>query len=313
MRNAGLCQLPGRETGALQVRPRLVDPHMDGSFGVVGCLNHAESGPELAAGKGPGIAVRQEPQVAGADIGQDGKAGIGQSTVIIRGLGHDLLGLPAHGGGQVQAIRFHSVQGLESSHHAANRPAQIDRGRPGLVEAACRGLDELPADIGWRIPGKPGAEREAEGGNLPDGRRTPDRHVPDHARAVVAALDWQLDERAGQGALVDHEQDLIRFEAEWRAESGGIRDPGRPSRPIGGARDRWRHRGTYHVVAAQERLRFRSGLIADGSDHADNLGSVGNDVAGELPKESAPRRVRRGPAHGVVGPTAGLVSTGRHS
>ena len=61
VRDAGLGQLPRRQARALQIRPGLVDPDVDGSLGVVRDLDDAERRPELAAGERPGVAVGQDP------------------------------------------------------------------------------------------------------------------------------------------------------------------------------------------------------------------------------------------------------------
>ena len=61
VRHAGLGQLPGRQPGALEVRPRLVDPDVERAAGVVGGLDDAERGPVLAAGERPGVAVGEDP------------------------------------------------------------------------------------------------------------------------------------------------------------------------------------------------------------------------------------------------------------
>ena len=234
VRNAGLFKLPGGEPGSLEVGPGLVDPDVEGSLGVMRRLDHAKRGAELAAGQGPGVAMRQYPQLAVAHVGEDGQSGVGHSAMVVGRFGDDQLGLAAHGRGHVRAARLQRVQRLEPAHHPAHRPAEVDCRRPGLDQASCRALDQRPSHVGRSIPGEPPAQGEAERRDLADRRGPADGHVPDDARAIVGALDRQLDERVRQGPLVDHEQDLVRFEAERGSKTGRIGDSGRPSRAVRG-------------------------------------------------------------------------------
>jgi len=102
--DAGLRQLPGRESGALKVGPGLVDLDMDGALRVVGGLDDAECGPELAAGEGPGVAVGQEADRSILGSGELGEAEVGQAAVVRRRLLGDLVRLVAKGLGNGHAI-----------------------------------------------------------------------------------------------------------------------------------------------------------------------------------------------------------------
>ena len=84
VRHAGLGQLPGRQPGALQVRPRLVDPDVDRPLRVVRRLDDAERRPELAAGQRPGVAVGQDAErpVLAAPAGSR-SPNVGQPAVVV--------------------------------------------------------------------------------------------------------------------------------------------------------------------------------------------------------------------------------------
>ena len=62
VRHLRLRQLPGRQPRALEIGPGLVDPDVDGPAGVVGRLDDAQRGPELAARERSGVAVGQDPE-----------------------------------------------------------------------------------------------------------------------------------------------------------------------------------------------------------------------------------------------------------
>src|SRR6188472_3234203 len=74
------------EPGALQVRPRLVDPDVDLTAGVVRDLDHAQRGPELAARQRTRVAVRQDPQRPVDRHGQGRQPELRQPAVVGRRL-----------------------------------------------------------------------------------------------------------------------------------------------------------------------------------------------------------------------------------
>ena len=112
MGHAGLCELPRREPRALEIRPRLVDPDMDLATVVVGHLDDAERGPELAAGERPGVAVGQDPQraVGGEDELVDPEPG--QPAVVLGRLEDDRVGLVADRGGDRVAVLRQIADGV---------------------------------------------------------------------------------------------------------------------------------------------------------------------------------------------------------
>ena len=150
--HAGLGQLPGGQPGALQVRPRLVDPDVERAPGVVGRLDDPEGGPVLAAGQRPGVAVGQDADrpVARAAAGPS-SPNAGQPAVVGRRLEDDRVGLGAHRVGDGPAVVGQLADLLVAGHHPLDRPAQVDRRRPGVDE----GVAPAPRRVARRAYGMP--------------------------------------------------------------------------------------------------------------------------------------------------------------
>ena len=158
-------ELPGRQAGALQQRPRLVHVDVDALALPVGESDHAEGGAHASRGERPGVAVREDAHAVldagGAQLGD----------VPVPG---DVLVVERAGDGEERARRGFGARGLVQP---AERPGEVDRGGPRGGEESPRLVDALERS------GPPsGREDHAVGGREPDGRCAPDRHVADGLR-----------------------------------------------------------------------------------------------------------------------------------
>ncbi|HEV2871054.1 MAG TPA: hypothetical protein VG409_06485, partial [Actinomycetota bacterium] len=121
-RDAGGDQLPGGEAGALEQRPGLGGQHLDRLPGRRLGVDDPEGGAEPGGGQAPGVAVGEQP-VAG---GQLDPAGIGHP-----GAGGPVLLQDGQGLGQGESAQLGGVGGPgRGGGDPADRPAQVDRGRP---------------------------------------------------------------------------------------------------------------------------------------------------------------------------------------
>ena len=136
--HAGLLELPGGETGALQVRSGLVDVDVDLAAGVDGRLDDPECGPELAAGERAGVAVGEDPDRAIERPGQQREPVLGEESVISGRLGADRVGLGPERSGDDRAVLGGRVDDLEPGQHPVHRPAEVHRGRPGEPQGVRR-------------------------------------------------------------------------------------------------------------------------------------------------------------------------------
>ena len=222
VRDAGLGQLPGRQPGALQVRPRLVDPDVDRPLRVVGGLDDAERRPELAARQRPGVAVGQDPErpVRRAAAGPR-SPNAGQPAVVLGRLEDDRVGLGPHRRGDRVAVLGQVADRLVGGHHPIDRPAQVDRRRAASCAgrwprrgaspgARTAGSAELGARSGPARSPPPGRSPARRGRSSRGWRRRPrpadfGRRTP---RATSGSLRWST--RAGRRRLL----------AERRPEAG---------------------------------------------------------------------------------------------
>ena len=178
VRDAGLGQLPGRQPGALQVRPGLVDPDVDRPLGMVGGLDDAERGPVLAAGQRPGVAVGQDADRAVVGRRQDLEAELGQPAVVGGRLEHDRVGLGAHRRGDRVAVLGQLADLGVAGHHPLDRPAQVDRRRAGVDQrvgaAAERRLARVRPAVA-PVPRRSAPARSPRPGRSPARRGRPSR------------------------------------------------------------------------------------------------------------------------------------------
>src|SRR4029079_6815747 len=86
VRYPGLSELPGRQAGALEVRPRLVDEDLEVAALVERRLDDPAGRPELAAREWPVIAVGQDPEGPVLRARQELEAVGRQAAVVLRRL-----------------------------------------------------------------------------------------------------------------------------------------------------------------------------------------------------------------------------------
>ena len=123
VRDAGLGQLPGGQPRALEVRPGLVDPDVDGAAGVVGRLDDPEGRPELAARERPGVAVGRIRSGRSSGTRQGVEAERGEPAVVVGRLEDDRVGLGADRGGDRVAVLGQVADGLVARPSPARPPS----------------------------------------------------------------------------------------------------------------------------------------------------------------------------------------------
>ena len=211
MRDAGLGQLPGRQPRALQVRPRLVDQHVHLAAGVVRGLDDAERGAVLAAGERPGVAMGEDPDRPAVGHRQDRQPEARQPAVVGRGLEHDRIGLGAQRVRDRVAVIVELADLDVPGHDPVDRPAQVDRGRPGVDQRVGRAADDRLAGVRQPVALLLGGHRQPDRGDLADRRGTTDDHLADRVGHLPGRPARVLDERVGQPALVDQVDDARRL------------------------------------------------------------------------------------------------------
>ena len=281
--HAGLLELPCRQPGALEVRPRLVDPDLERPLRRVGGLDDPERRPELPARQRAGVAVGQDPQRA-IGLGQDRAARLGQPAMIVGRLGDDRHGLAEHRRGDALAVLRELADLVVRRHDPVDRPAQVDRRGPRVSQLAGRAFEDRAPGVGVGLRGDARGQREPDRRDLPDRGRAPHDHPPDGRRRVRAAPDGHLDELVGELALVDHEEDVVRLEPERGPEAGGWR--GRIG--LGSGRRRGGGLGPFGI---QERRGLCRRAIPELGDRPDHLRRARHDLAGEAAEELPPGRV----------------------
>ncbi len=302
VRHARLGQLPGRQPGALQVRPRLVDPDVDRAAGVVGGLDDPEGGPVLAAGERPGVAVGQDVDRPVRERRQQLEPEPGQPAVIGRRLEDDRVGLGAHRVGDRPAVIGQVADLLVASHHALDRPAQVDRRRPGTDERLRRPTQGRPAGVRHAGALLLGAHRQADGGDLADGRRAPHDHLADRVGDLPGIPARIFLEGIGKPALVDQIEDAAAL-AERGPEPGRTARRARcPDRVVTGRTEQLRRAGGVEDRAGRLRCALLEGRGGAGDGHGrldqlDRQSSGRNAAARDRPQtgspaaHSCPRRV----------------------
>ena len=231
VRDAGLGQLPGRQPGALEVGPRLVDPDVDRATGMVRRLDDAERGPVLAAGQRPGVAVGQDADRAVVARRQDLQPELGQPAVVGGRLEDDRVGLGAHRSRDRVAVLGQLPDLGVAGQDALDRPAQVDRRRTRVDERVRRRRGSSPC----ARTGRPsalglGAHRQPDGRDLADRRGAANDHLADRVGDLAGRAARVLDERVGEAALVDQVEDAAvlaerRPEAARAGRATGAGDP----------------------------------------------------------------------------------------
>ena len=277
MRDAGLLELPGGEPRALQVRARLVDPDLDLAAGVVGGLDHAERGPELAARQRPGVAVGQDPQRAVHRDRQRRQPELGEPAVVGGGLEDDGVGFRAQGRGDDLAVLRQLADLLVARHDPVHRPAQVDRRRAGVDERVRGAAERRAAGVRLRVAHAVGGQRQADRRRLADGRRTADDHLADRVGDGRGGVARMLDEHIGQPPLVDQQQGVA-------VHPEGAPEAGRRCRNRGG------RGGTRRIGVEDRACRLRRHPLEDLRGTHDRRRPL-DELPGELAEEASPPEV----------------------
>ena len=183
VRHAGLGELPGGEPGALEVRPGLVDPDVD---------RRARRGGPPGRPRAPSRTGRRRAArcCSGSGSGAAGpraraatpRPNVGQPAVVVVASQHDRVGLGAHRGGDRLAVLGQVADRVVAGHQPVDRPAQVDRRRPGVASAR----SAPPRSVARRAYGCDvahllGRQRQPDRGDLADRRRAADDHLADRA------------------------------------------------------------------------------------------------------------------------------------
>ncbi len=195
-RDSGVPQLPHREPGALEQRPRLVYVDMHAASLLVREIHRGERGADTTGRQRPGVAVREHI----GTIGEDGE------TVLANPATHGAIFFPdrrrldAQPLPQIPAFP-RSLRG--DAQHALERPAQIHGCRArraqqrGTLLQTCQ---EVRARSGALLAR--GRDEPHRGGDA-DQRRAPYLQLPDGIRDRLSALEITCDLRFGQSTLID--------------------------------------------------------------------------------------------------------------
>ena len=293
VRHAGLGELPGRQAGALEVRPRLVDPDVDRPLGVVGRLDDAERGPELAAGERPGVAVGQDLERTPVRLGQRGQAELREPAVVLGRLGHDPR-RPRRGSPRRAVARPVLELAVARSAPSADRPpsARLTAVGPGVDAARCAAPRRIARRAyGWRSREPRPRWRGPTAATWPMAGAPRTTIVLDRAGAVAAASGPRARRARPAGGAG-------RRGAGRRPSSkrNGVRKPVGAARAdaasrAGQAEPRAR-RPFVATAPRRRRVADRLGLcgrpIPDAPRRPRPLGRARDDLAGELAEEPPP-------------------------
>ena len=193
-------ELPRRQPGALQERPRLVGEHDDALAFLDRAADHAQRGTVAGRRERAGVAMRENARVRRHHLRAEGAHRATTRDVLVvnrhRLAVESILDLPD---------RFpRPGRGAERSLHPVDRPEQVHGGRPRSPHQLAR-LVELGGEFlgaSGRAPAH--AQGDAHRGRDADGRRSADDHRPDRARDFGRRLAADVDFLCRKLALVDH-------------------------------------------------------------------------------------------------------------
>ena len=200
-----LHQLPRRQPGALQERPRLVGEHRDLLALLRGGANHAERRAVTGGRQRAGVAVREDPR----GLRHQRRAVRAHRPAALHVLVVDRLRLdfeaPLDLVDRVAALRG----GGERLLHALDRPEQIHRGRPRRGHQVADLLELGGELLGAGRRAAAHAERDAHRGRHANRRRAANHHRLDRLRDVFRRLAGDVDLGCRQLPLVDHHDRVV--------------------------------------------------------------------------------------------------------
>ena len=193
MRHAMRAQFKGGQGRALVARPGLIHPDMHIQPGIKGLINRAERRAEIHRCQPAGIAMGQHihPALRRGNLGQQRQTMLADQPA---GLGIIIGNRCRLGIGQRRALALRHRR--QHRHHPLQRPAQIDRRRPGLAQHRRYGM-QLPR---CRAHG----QRQAIGRHRADQRRAAHLHGANGMRRLLGRLQTKLLDPPGQHGLVEN-------------------------------------------------------------------------------------------------------------
>ncbi len=193
-----LVQFPRRQRRPLVARARLIDPDMDRQPGVVRHENRCEGGAPIDACQPARVAMSQHVQLRSGRFLRQHFAKNREAVTADRLVHGDILIAQF---GRTGVSRFEPLGRRQLRHrglHLVERPLQVDRGGPGLVQRL----------VGRGKPRVAGIIAQGEANSVsrrgPDERRTPDGHVADRLGAIFHRAQRQRLELMRKKPLVDH-------------------------------------------------------------------------------------------------------------
>ena len=171
-------------------------------------------------------------------------------------------------------------------HDPVDRPAQVDRGRPGVDQRVGRATDDRLARVREPVALLLGGHRQPDRGDLADRRGAADDHLADRVGDLPGRSARVLDERVGQPALVDEVDDPAVF-AERRPE------PGRAARGLD-RRVAGRSEEPCRAFRVEDRARRVGRCLLERLRGAGHGGRRLDELARERPEEPPAPHVDRG-------------------
>ena len=198
-------QLPRREPGALQKRPRLVGQHRHVLARLDRGANDAERRPVAGGRERPGVAVREDSGLARHDRGTERPHRAATRHVLV--VNELRLAIEAILDLQDRLAGFGASR--ERVLHPLDRPEQIHRRRPGRRHELAN-LVELGRELlGAARLAAANTDRNPHGRRDANRRGASDHHRLDGARHLGGGLAADVDFLRRQLALVDHHDDVV--------------------------------------------------------------------------------------------------------
>ena len=276
VRHAGLGQLPGRQPGALQVRPRLVDPDVDRRARRGGRPGRPRA--RSRTGRTPAGPVLQWVRTrSGRSSGtrQDLQRRSGASRPWSSVASKTMASASARIAAAIAvAVLGQVADRLVGGHHPVDRPAEVDRRRARVAQGVGGAAQRRPARVRPRGPACVRRQGQPDRGDLADGRGAADDHLADGV-APPPRRTWRRTPRGRRAACAGR-----RCTGCPGSSRNGVR------KPVGGA-------GGVDVGAggasADGRIEDRAGRLGrrplEGLGGPDDRRRAWNSSPGELAEE----------------------------
>ena len=192
-------QLPGREAAALQQRPGLTHVHQTQPTQCQQRVDDTQCGPPFDGREGPGVAMRVEPKLVGADQPEKQPGSGGRDRPVhLAVLGQDPQCLVLDRCGTLRQARRHAIHATREVHRRRPGSSQPLHGGPQ------RGL--VPA----RSPRLLDGEQHANGPSGTQRWGTADGQPTDRVDQLVHGRDPQLALLSRQSSLIEQDDVIVR-------------------------------------------------------------------------------------------------------